>query len=317
MCPVFASVNHCTNRRPQMPVMSASGDENPIVFLDISIGEDKVGRIIIELFKKKTPKTAENFRCLCTGEKGIGKQGHLLHFKGTLFHKAIPNYMVQGGDIINFDGSGGESIYGLQFEDENFSLLHDDSGLLSMVNSGPNSNSSQFFITLGICPNLDKSHVVFGRVLKGLRIVQEISDVPTDNDIPQVRCSVVDCGEILKGQDWGIHEADGTEDVFTPWPEDLDTKTREHLSDEEVISKIKSSGNHYYSKRQYGLADLKYRKALRYLEYFSQLTNKPNNETDSEMRTACRLNLAACKLKKNQYRQAHQICHEVNNHFIF
>ncbi|XP_059483325.1 peptidyl-prolyl cis-trans isomerase D [Neocloeon triangulifer] len=294
-----------------MPVMSASGDDNPIVFLDVVINEDKVGRIVIELFKHQTPVTAENFRCLCTGEKGVGNQGHPLHLKGTIFHKAIIEYIVQGGDIVNFDGTGGESIYGLNFKDENFFAKHDQPGLLSMANSGPNTNSSQFFITLDTCPNLDGSHVVFGKVLKGLGVVREISEVPTDDDVPQMRCCVANCGEIPKGQDWGINENDGTEDVFAPWPQDLDVKAREHLSDDEIVAKIKNSGNYYFSRHQYSLADRKYKKALRYLDYYSKLTNKPNNETDSDMRTTCRLNLAACKLKTKHYKEAYSICEQI------
>jgi cyclophilin family peptidyl-prolyl cis-trans isomerase len=136
------------------------------VFLDISIEGLKAGKIEIELFSD-VPKTSENFRCLCTGEKGKGASGKPLHFKGTIFHRIIPKFMLQGGDFTMFNGRGGESIYGTKFDDENFKHKHDVPGLLSMANAGPNTNRSQFFITTVPCPHLDGKHVVFGKVTKG------------------------------------------------------------------------------------------------------------------------------------------------------
>lgn len=138
---------------------------NPIVFIDIRIGGEDKGRLLIELFKHITPKTAENFRCLCTGEKGIGKQGKKLCYKKSMFHRIVPGSYAQGGDIIKNNGTGGESIYdGKPFEDENFIKSNIQVGSLAMCNTGPNSNESQFFINLVPNADLDGKHVVFGQV---------------------------------------------------------------------------------------------------------------------------------------------------------
>ena len=128
-------------------------------------------RVELLLFNKRVPKTAENFRALCTGEKGKGQEtGATLHYKGTLFHRIIPNFMIQGGDIEGKKGRGGESIYGGKFEDENLEGKHDTAGLLSMANAGPGTNGSQFFVTYKPCPWLDRKHVVFGQVIQGKSI---------------------------------------------------------------------------------------------------------------------------------------------------
>ncbi|PRD23634.1 UNVERIFIED_CONTAM: cyp41 [Trichonephila clavipes] len=153
-----------------------------------------VGRIIIELFKNVVPKTAENFRALCTGEKGIGKHGKPLHYKGSNFHRIIRRFMIQGGDFIVGNGQGSESIYGDSFENENFILKHDRPGLLSMANSGPNTNGCQFFITTVPTPHLDNKHVVFGKVKKGMGVVSEMENLITENDEPlEVSANVFYC----------------------------------------------------------------------------------------------------------------------------
>lgn len=153
----------------------------------------------MELFKNVTPRTAENFRQLCTGEStktaGNGKK---LHFKGSIFHRVIKDFMMQGGDFTRFNGTGGESIYGAKFQDENFKLKHTEKGLLSMANAGPNTNGSQFFITFVQTPHLNNKHVVFGRVEKGYEICQRIEKLRCDRgDAPHERVVIAACGEIL------------------------------------------------------------------------------------------------------------------------
>ncbi|DAZ99424.1 TPA: LOW QUALITY PROTEIN: hypothetical protein N0F65_004057, partial [Lagenidium giganteum] len=167
---------------------------NPKVFFDIKIGEEDAGKIVMQLFQDVCPKTAENFRALCTGEKGKGKSGLPLHYKNCPFHRVIKDFMLQGGDFTCFDGTGGESIYGSKFRDENFRLHHTDAGLLSMANAGPNTNGSQFFITTLAAPFLDGKHVVFGKVLSGMDVVRRIEDVETLKDKPVKRVVIVDCG---------------------------------------------------------------------------------------------------------------------------
>merc|ERR1719515_129093 len=132
----------------------------PKAFFDIEIDGEKAGRVVMKLRKDVVPKTVENFRALCTGEKGFG-------YKDSAFHRIIPGFMCQGGDFTNGDGTGGESIYGEKFEDENFKVKHTRSGLLSMANAGKGTNGSQFFLTVKETPHLDGKHVVFGEVLEG------------------------------------------------------------------------------------------------------------------------------------------------------
>ncbi|WCJ21607.1 Cyclophilin-like peptidyl-prolyl cis-trans isomerase family protein [Euphorbia peplus] len=173
-----------------------SKKNNPVIYFDLSIDGDPVERIVIELFADIVPKTAENFRALCTGEKGIGKTtGKPLQFKGCFFHRIIKGFMAQGGDFSKGNGTGGESIYGGKFADENFVLRHDGPGLLSMANSGPNTNGSQFFIIFKRQPHLDGKHVVFGKVIKGMDVVQKIEQVGTADGKPILPVKIVDCGE--------------------------------------------------------------------------------------------------------------------------
>lgn len=181
--------------KPQ-DVPQAVNPSNPRVFMDLKIGDsEEVKRVEFELFKDKVPKTAENFRALCTGEKST--EGNKLHYKGSIFHRIIKDFMMQGGDFENANGTGGSSIYGTKFEDEKFAYKHSQGGLLSMANSGPNTNGSQFFITYKDTPWLDGKHVVFGKVISGFDVCKEIESIETDSqDKPAKTVVVVDCGEI-------------------------------------------------------------------------------------------------------------------------
>lgn len=172
--------------------------KNPLVFLDISVDGDPVERVVIELYSNVVPKTAENFRALCTGEKGLGTStSKPLHYKGSIFHRIIKGFMAQGGDFTKQDGTGGESIYGGKFPDETFKLKHDAPGILSMANSGSNSNGSQFFITFEATPFLDGKHVVFGKVVNGIGLLKKIEQqAGSENGKPTCLVKIVDCGEV-------------------------------------------------------------------------------------------------------------------------
>ncbi|EEC50861.1 predicted protein [Phaeodactylum tricornutum CCAP 1055/1] len=170
--------------------------QNPVVFFDVTIGGSAKGRIEMELRADVVPKTAENFRCLCTGEKGIGKLGKPLHFKGSAFHRVIPNFMAQGGDFTRGNGTGGESIYGSKFADENFTLKHTGAGTLSMANAGPNTNGSQFFLCTAETPWLDGKHVVFGKVVSGQDVVSAIEQVGNESGKTRVPVIIADSGQL-------------------------------------------------------------------------------------------------------------------------
>ncbi|KAI9281702.1 cyclophilin-like domain-containing protein [Umbelopsis sp. AD052] len=172
---------------------------NPRVFFDIDIDGQRLGRIVFELFADEVEQTAENFRALCTGEMGLGKVSSMpLHYRGSIFHRIIKGFMCQGGDFTRRNGSGGESIYGATFPDENFKRKHTTHGLLSMANRGPNTQSSQFFITTRPTPHLDGKHVVFGRVVSGFEVVEAMENQPVDqNNRPLQLVMIANCGELV------------------------------------------------------------------------------------------------------------------------
>jgi len=169
---------------------------NPKVYFDMSIGNEPAGRIVMELFADDVPKTAENFRALCTGEKGMGNKGKPLHYKGSTFHRVIPEFMCQGGDFTDGNGTGGESIYGEKFKDENFKHRHTAPGYLSMANAGPNTNGSQFFLTTIATPWLDGKHVVFGKVVEGMDVVKKIEEVGSRSGSTRQQVRIEDSGQL-------------------------------------------------------------------------------------------------------------------------
>ncbi|KAJ1912533.1 peptidyl-prolyl cis-trans isomerase cpr6 [Tieghemiomyces parasiticus] len=276
---------------------------NPRVYFDINIGDEPEGRIVMELYADVVPKTAENFRALCTGEKGDSSHaGVPLSYKGCTFHRVIRNFMIQGGDFTAHNGTGGESIYGEKFEDENFERIHDQPFLLSMANAGPGTNGSQFFITTAATPHLDGKHVVFGRVLKGKDVVRAIEYLKTgENDKPVVPVTIVDCGELAEGEPDGV-QGDGVGgDNYPDFPDDYEGP-REAADLLRVGQEMKAIGNTLFKEGRLALSLRKYKKAIRYLNEFAIF----DKETDpdgtlqpqfSTLKTSCYLNCAACGLK--------------------
>ncbi|XP_035000079.1 probable inactive peptidyl-prolyl cis-trans isomerase-like 6 [Hippoglossus stenolepis] len=171
------------------------------VFMDIEIAGEAAGRLLFELFSDICPKTSENFKELCTGERGLSQSGFPLCYKGSLIHRVVPNGWVQGGDIYpESKGDGGESVYGPTFEDESFAVPHSKRGALGMANKGSHSNGSQFYITLQPATWMDRTYVAFGQVVEGADVLKRLEEVQTCNERPNYECRVTDCG-VLKLQE--------------------------------------------------------------------------------------------------------------------
>jgi len=242
--------------------------QRPITYFDISIDNKPIGRIIFSLYQDLVPKTAENFRALCTGEKGLGKSGKPLSYKASSFHRVIKGFMCQGGDFTAGNGTGGESIYGEKFEDEAFPAKHTKPFLLSMANAGPNTNGSQFFITVAPTSHLDGKHVVFGEVIKGKSLVRQIENYPTNTgDVPKSPIVISDCGE-LSPDDPSLTEAAeaSSGDPYEDYPDDEDRDIQEPAIALEIAKAIRDIGNKLFKEGKPEEAFQKYIKSLRYLD---------------------------------------------------
>ncbi|XP_066466616.1 probable inactive peptidyl-prolyl cis-trans isomerase-like 6 [Tiliqua scincoides] len=170
------------------------GKQHVFVYLDIAIDGEPVGQLLFELYSDICPRTCRNFWCLCTGEKGTSEKGLQLTYQNSIFHRLVKNGWIQGGDIDEGRGNGGESIYGPVFADESFAVPHDRRGVLGMVNKGRHTNGSQFYITLQAAPYLNDKYVAFGQVIKGSSVLRKLEAVNTFNERPIVECRIIDCG---------------------------------------------------------------------------------------------------------------------------
>ncbi|KAM9381848.1 peptidyl-prolyl cis-trans isomerase D [Phaethornis superciliosus] len=293
------------------PLARPSKASNPRAFFDVDIGGERVGRIVFELFADVVPKTAENFRALCTGEKGTGPTtGKPLHYKGCPFHRIIKQFMVQGGDFSNQNGTGGESIYGEKFEDENFHYKHDKPGLLSMANAGPGTNGSQFFITTVPTSHLDGKHVVFGQVIKGMGVVKMLENVEVKGENPAKLCVIAECGELREGDDWGIVPQDGSGDAHPDFPEDSDIDLKDVNKIVAIAEDIKNIGNTFFKSQNWAVAAKKYSKSLRYVEASEEVAEEADKPKLKGVALTCVLNIGACKLKLLDWQGAIESCSE-------
>lgn len=253
---------------PSVPALPDPAPGNPIVYLDVTVdGSPDPKRIVLELYKDRVPRTAENFRALTTGEKGTSESGAKLSFQSSTFHRVIPQFMIQGGDFTRGDGTGGESIYGEKFEDENFESKHDTPFLLSMANAGPNTNGSQFFITTVKTPHLDGKHVVFGRVLAGKNAVRQIEHTPTGaGDKPISPVTIVASGE-LSPETWKQETRQDPADKYPDYPDDFGSEALEEDPKQAlaVTEEIKAQGTSFFTAKEFPRALATWQKAVRYV----------------------------------------------------
>ncbi|KAI9805717.1 MAG: peptidyl-prolyl cis-trans isomerase cpr6 [Piccolia ochrophora] len=285
--------------------MAETSKDRSHVFFDIQIGKEKIGRIAFELYDDVVPKTAENFKALCTGEKGNTTSGIPLHYKGSVFHRVIKEFMIQGGDFTAGNGTGGESIYGEKFEDENFDLKHEKPFLLSMANAGPGTNGSQFFVTTVQTPHLDSKHVVFGEVISGKSIVRRIENLKTQGDKPNQEVKIIDCGVLTPSAVSALRNptTDPHGDPHEDYPEDQST-TLSGPDLARIASFLKDLGNKLFKSGDTSTALDKYQKALRYLqEYPSPLDTDPPDLAPqlAALRFSCHSNAALLQLKAAAY----------------
>jgi len=286
-----------------------ASEARPRVFFDITLGKDHIGRIAMELYSDITPKTVENFRALCTGEKGDGKQGKPLFFKGSQFHRVIKGFMIQGGDFTAGNGTGGESIYGDKFEDENFERKHEKPFLLSMANAGPGTNGSQFFITTVPTPHLDDKHVVFGEVINGKNVVRKIENIRTQAQDKPARDAIIEnCGE-LKGEAYekaADRLPDSTGDIYEEYPEDNEGE----LTSARVIqiaTDVKEYGTKAFKAGDLRVGLEKYQKALRYVSEIPEPADSDPPGTGKQLdalRYSLQANSALLQLKLEDWEGA-------------
>ncbi|KAH9020035.1 peptidyl-prolyl cis-trans isomerase Cpr7 [Lactarius pseudohatsudake] len=276
-----------------------------ITYFDISIAGQPAGRVVFQLYNDLVPRTADNFRALCTGEKGVGISGKPLWFKDSGFHRVIKKFMIQGGDFTAGNGTGGESIYGEKFEDEAFpaDVKHTTPFLLSMANAGPNTNGSQFFITCTATPHLDGKHVIFGEVIRGKSIIRRVENHPTSSgDVPTEPILITDSGE-LSPTDPSLSEtavaADG--DPYEDYPEDdaHDTQNSPAVA-LEAARLLRELGAARWKDGAAADALAKWQKALRYLDVHPVLPDDAPPELADEfaaLRVPLLLNSALAAFK--------------------
>ncbi|XP_047955756.1 peptidyl-prolyl cis-trans isomerase CYP40-like [Salvia hispanica] len=274
---------------------------NPRCFLDISIAGELEGRMVVELYKDVVPITAENFRALCTGERGLASvTGVPLHYKGSRFSSIIRGFMVQGGAISDENGSVGESIYGATFDDENFELKHTRKGMLSMANNGPNTNGSQFSILTTQAPHLDGKCVVFGKLIKGFGVLRAVEyQAVADDYCSTADVVIIDCGEIPEGEDDGTIDFFKDGDLYPDSPMDLDAKPDSYSWVLSAIESIKVIGNEHYKKKNYKMAIRKYRKAIKYQDLCWEMPDLDQEQSEQlrKIKSQILTNSSMCKMK--------------------